>query len=65
MQVVIAPTREVFPRCAILETLVVYEPADADSFNLLDGIGGEGWRGRDGAKRGECSKYDSQGAIYG
>lgn len=49
---------------AVLEVLVVDEPADADCLDLLIGVGGKGGGGLDGAQYGERGKRNGQSATY-
>ena len=64
LEVLVTPSRETLAGGAVLEALVVDEPADADRFDLLVGVGGKGRGGRDGAQYGERGKRNGQGAIY-
>ncbi len=64
LEVLVTPSRETLAGGAVLEALVVDEPADADRFDLLIGVGGKGRGGRDGAQYGERGKRGGQGATY-
>ena len=64
LEVLVAPSRETLAGSAVLEALVVDEPADADRLDLLIGVGGKGGGGRDGAQYGERGKRNDQSATY-
>lgn len=49
---------------AVLEALVVDEPADADRFDLLTRVIGKSPDRRDRTQHGKRGKHNGQGAIY-
>ena len=64
LEVLVTPSRETLAGGAVLEALVVDEPADADRFDLLTRVIGKSLDRRDRTQHDKRGKHNGQGAIY-
>ena len=64
LEVLVTPSRETLAGGAVLEALVVDEPADADRLDWLTRVIGKSLDRRDGTQCGKRGKHNGQGATY-
>ena len=64
LEVLVTPSRETLAGGAVLEALVVDEPADADRLDWLTRVIGKSLDRRDGTQHDKRGKHNGQGAIY-
>ena len=64
LEVLVTPSRETLAGGAVLEALVVDEPADADRLDWLTRVIGKSLDRRDRTQYGKRGKHNGQGAIY-